>query len=70
MATGMVMGLASRSRRCLSQYSRAAEIPVLVSQYRVMLSQQVVAGEVALQGPLEDLGDQAGLAGPIAVIEL
>jgi len=31
--------------------------------------QQVVAGEVALQGSVQDLGDQAGLAGPIAVIQ-
>jgi hypothetical protein len=32
--------------------------------------QQVVAGEVALQGSLEDLGDQAGLAGPIAMVSM
>jgi len=38
MAYGMVMGLASKKAALFSQYSRAAEIPVLVSQYGVMLS--------------------------------
>jgi hypothetical protein len=33
--------------RPLSQYDRAAEAPVPVSQYRLMLSEDVVAGEVA-----------------------
>ena len=37
MAYGMVMGLASKKPALFSQYRRAAEIPVLVSQYSVML---------------------------------
>src|SRR6478609_5998662 len=38
MAYGIVMGLASKKSALFSQYRRAAEIPVLVSQYSVTLS--------------------------------
>ena len=40
MANGIVMGLASKKPALFSQYSRAAEIPVLVSQYSVMFSRR------------------------------
>jgi len=36
MANGIVMGLASKNCALFSQYSRAVEIPVLVSQYKVI----------------------------------
>jgi hypothetical protein len=38
IANGIVMGLASKKPALFSQYRRAAETPVLVSQYSVMLS--------------------------------
>jgi hypothetical protein len=40
MANGMVMALTSKKPALFSQYSRAAETPVLVDQYRVMLSRR------------------------------
>ena len=38
MANGIVMFLASKKSALFSQYRRAEETPVLVSQYSVMLS--------------------------------
>ncbi len=38
MANGIVMFFASKKSALFSQYRRAAETPVLVSQYSVMLS--------------------------------
>ncbi len=38
MANGIVMGLASKKSALFSQYRRAEDTPVLVSQYMVMLS--------------------------------
>ena len=65
----MVIGLASKKPARLSQYRRAAETPVSVSQYRVRLSRMSSRVSSPGESSLEDAGDQAGLAGAVAVVD-
>jgi len=64
---GMVMALASKKSAWLSQQRRPR--PGVGKPVEGDAVHEVVAGEVALVRPLEDLGDQAGLTGPVAVVE-
>ena len=69
--TGTFTPLTEMGGSLLSQYSRAADTPVLVSQNSVMLSR--MSSRVRSLGPLEtlleDLLDEAGLTAPVAVVE-
>ena len=69
MAKGIVMGLASKKPALFSQYRRAAEIPVLVSQYSVMLSRMSSRCQGAVQLSRKGLFHQPGLAAAVAVVE-
>jgi len=50
MANGIVMFLASKKSALFSQYRRAEETPVLVSQYSVMLSRRSSRVRALAQG--------------------
>ena len=69
MAYGIVMGLASKKSALFSQYRRAAEIPVFVSQYSVMLSRMSSRVRALCSCPLQGLFHEPGLAGAVAVVE-
>ena len=69
MAYGIEMFLALKKSALFSQYSRAAETPVFVSQYSVMLSRRSSRVRALLQVALQDLFHQPGLAGAVAVVE-
>ena len=69
MANGIVMGLASKKSALFSQYRRAADTPVLVSQYSVMLSRMSSRVRALSRLSLQDLFHEPGLAGAVAVVE-
>ena len=69
MAYGIVMGLASKKSALFSQYRRAAETPVFVSQYSVMLSRMSSRVRALCRCSAQGLFDEPGLAGAVAVVE-
>ena len=69
MANGMVMGLASKKSALFSQYRRADGDPRVRQPVERDVVEEVVPGELAVQAAREDLRDEAGLAGAVAVVE-
>ena len=69
--TGIFTPLTEKKGSLFSQYSRAEETPVLVSQNSVMLSRMSsrVRSLGLSQTLLEDLLHDAGLTAPVAVVE-
>jgi hypothetical protein len=69
MANGIVMGLASKKSALFSQYRRAAETRGVRQPVQRDVVEEVVPGQGTLQASLQDLFDEPGLAGAVAVVK-